>query len=114
MAETNPSEVTWTGETGTTYRYFVYEMPFNPSANQDGNYIFTKLVNNRWRPIYFGQGDLKDRYDAAIKERCVTQKGATHYHVHLNGNATDRRAEEKDLIAGYPNCRKPVGCNERG
>lgn len=30
-------------------------------SNEDGNYIFAKLVNNKWQPIYIGQGVLGER-----------------------------------------------------
>ena len=58
--------------------------------HQEGNYIFTKIVNKSWFPIYIGQGDLQDRYDAALEEGCVESMGATHYHVRSNGNKDDR------------------------
>ena len=61
-------------------------MPWRPSSGQHGNYIFAKAVNSVWQPVYIGQGDLQARYNAALREGCVTSKGATHYHEHLNSN----------------------------
>ena len=104
---------TWTGRSGRSYTYNVYQMPANPNS-VDGNYVFAKIVNGRWQPIYFGQGDLRDRYNAAIREGCVTRKGATHWHAHTEANAQTRRNEESDLIAGNSACRPPSGCNEVG
>ena len=101
----------WKGDSGKTYRYHIQELPWRPDANQDGNYIFAKQISDIWHAVYIGQGDLRDRYDAAKKEGCVDEKGATHYHSHLNGNKASRTSEEKDLIAGNPECEWPTGCN---
>lgn len=103
--------VSWTGQSGTSYNYDVHALPWRPAAGQDGNYIFAKIVNNVWQPVYIGQGNLQERYDAALGEGCVRSKGATHYHEHLNGLKTNRVNEEADLIAGHPNCKWPTGCN---
>ena len=39
------------------------------------------------------------------------EKGATHYHEHMNYDKDARRGEESDIIAGNPECNWPVGCN---
>ena len=70
-----------------------------------------RYINKYWLPIYIGQGDLQDRYDAALAEGCVESKNATHYHVRSNGNKVDREGEESDLIAGNTQCEWPNGCN---
>ena len=101
----------WTGASGTSYTYHVHQLPWRPNNNQEGNYIFTKIINKSWLPIYIGQGDLQDRYDAALAEGCVESKSATHYHVRSNGNKDDREGEESDLIAGNTQCKWPNGCN---
>ncbi len=109
-----PDTFEWRGGSRQKYKYFIAKLPWRPAANQDGNYIFAKKISGIWHAVYVGQGDLQDRYDAALKEGCVTRKGATHYHRHLNGLAADRRSEESDIIAGNPECRSPTGCNDRG
>jgi hypothetical protein len=68
-------------------------------------------VNNEWQPVYFGEGDLKERLNAAKKDGCVIRKGATHIHEHLNANAASRKAEESDLLANFPVAYAPIGCN---
>lgn len=103
--------VDWPGQSGKTYRYDVHEVGWRPNSGQDGNYIFAKVVGGVWNAVYVGQGDLQTRYDAAINEGCVTNKGATHYHVHLNADKGTRQAEETDVINGNPECNWPVGCN---
>ncbi|MBD3375760.1 hypothetical protein GF406_12050 [candidate division KSB1 bacterium] len=104
----------WIGASGKEYKYFIWELPVNFDANQDGNYIFTKLnANNKWVPIYIGQGDLKERMENHHQADCIRRKGATHVHVHLNSNKEDRISEESDLLRNYTNANQPSGCNEQ-
>lgn len=101
----------WHGQSGHSYKYCVKQIDWKPASEQDGNYIFAKQVNGVWNAVYVGQGDLLNRYNAAMKEGCVIRKGATHYHVHLNGNERPRKEEEMDIIKGNPECNWPIGCN---
>ena len=96
---------------GTNYEYSVYALPHRPPNGALGNYIFVKSVRIGWEAVYIGQGILSERYDAALKECCVTRKEATHYHFHLNNNKDARKEEEEDLIFCYPECKWPDGCN---
>lgn len=107
--------VTWKGRSGTTYTYWVYAIPAALNRGQDGNYIYAKVVDRSWQPIYIGQGDLGDRTDIDNhhRSRCLRSKGATHVHAHKNGLEADRRAEEQYLLAAYPQAYEPGGCNER-
>lgn len=104
----------WRGKSGESYTYEIHKLPWRPSPNQDGNYIFAKKPGQFWHAVYVGQGNLQDRYDAALDDGCVTVKGATHYHVHLNSNSNSRTREESDIIAGNPECMDPTGCNRKG
>ena len=104
----------WRGQSGKTYSYQVHDLNQRPTADEEGNYIFAKCVDYvdyAWKAVYVGQGNLQDRYDAAIKEGCVTRKGATHYHSHPNSNTDSRQEEEQDIIKGNPECQWPDGCN---
>ena len=101
----------WYGSSGTSYTYTVHDKSWRPAANQEGNYIFAKKIQGIWHAVYIGQGDLQKRYDAALREGCVTDKGATHYHEHLNNSQTSRKSEETDIIDGNPECKWPKGCN---
>ncbi len=75
----------WTGASGTPYTYFIWKLPASFGDNQDGNYIYTKKNSEgKWVPIYIGQGDLKDRAENHHQSDCISRKGATHIHVHLN------------------------------
>ena len=107
MADT----VDWPGASGKKYSYYVHEITWTPNENQDGNYLFAKIENNVWVPVYFGEGDLQDRKADHLANGCVTRKGATHFHCHLNGNSFARGSEESDLLANYPKAYAPTGCN---
>jgi hypothetical protein len=106
---------TWTGGSGTSYEYFVHQLPVTFNADQNGNYIYSKKNDQgHWVPIYIGQGDLADRVsDDHHQADCINKKGATHVHVHLNQKDSARTAEESDLLARYTNVYKPYGCNEK-
>ncbi len=103
----------WTGASSTKYTYFIWELPADFNANQDGNYIFSKKNDKGlWVPIYIGEGDLADRVsDDHHQAACIKRKGATHVHVHLNTKEKDRIAEEADLLAHYTDAYTPNGCN---
>jgi hypothetical protein len=105
----------WIGGSGQSYKYFVWDFPVKFNANQDGNYIYSKKnpANDKWVPIYIGEGDLRDRSENHHKARCILSHGATHIHGHLNPKQEDRRAEERDLLANYKNAYSPQGCNEQ-
>jgi hypothetical protein len=107
--------IVWLGGSGTQYTYWIYALPAGLGSGQDGNYIYSKIVNNIWVPIYIGQGDLGDRTDINNHHQslCLRRKGATHVHVHLNALEAGRTSEEADLLAGHPSAYEPSGCNER-
>ena len=102
----------WDGKSGKKYTYLIYTLPQSFNQGQDGNYIYTKVENNYWKPIYIGEGDLGDRIGPSHHQaKCIKDKEATHVHVHLNKNEQARKSEEKDLLANYPQSFKPEGCN---
>jgi hypothetical protein len=104
----------WTGASGASYKFYIWELPVNFNEGQNGNYIYSKRnAAGRWVPIYIGQGDLKDRSENHHKSSCISSKGATHIHVHLNSTENDRLTEEQDLLAFYKNAYTPLGCNEK-
>ena len=111
----NPESCVWKGASGKEYTFWIYELPANLRSGHDGNYIYCKVENNLWVPIYVGQGDLGDRsdIDSHHQSPCLRIKGATHFHCHKNARLADRRAEEKDLLKNYPQAYKPTGCNEK-
>ena len=105
-------KATWTGASGKKYEYHVWDISTRPNKErEEGNYIFAKVANAYWVPVYIGEGKLQQRYDAALDEGCVTDKHATHYHVHLESNQGTRKSEERDLIEGNSQCKWPNGCN---
>ena len=105
----------WTGASGTGYKFFIHALPATFKPNQDGNYIYAKKnMAGQWSPIYIGEGDLSQRSGAGHhKASCIQQKGAMHFHCHLNPDERERRSEEADLLARYTNAYTPSGCNEK-
>ncbi len=105
--------INWIGASGQRYKYYIYGLPANFNPNQDGNYIYSKLnANNKWVPIYIGQGDLRKRAENHHQAACIARKGAINIHVHLSSKKEDRINEEKDLLANYTNAHQPIGCNK--
>ena len=73
MTTTQAPTITWTGESGSNYKYWICPMgTFFKEA--PGNYIFAKETSpGRWTPIYIGQtGDLSERFDNHHKMPCIT------------------------------------------
>lgn len=107
--------VEWSGASRTKYKYWVYQLPANVKSGQDGNYIYTKIENNYWQPLYIGQGDLGERtnIEKHHQSTCLKRKGATHVHAHKNDIEGDRLTEEDDLLRNYTQAYQPTGCNEK-
>jgi len=97
----------WRGKSGATYEYTLYPIG-TPMKEVDGNYIYAYRYkkDGRWynKPIYIGEGNLKDRANVGSHERggCIEDNGATHFHAHSrNSDRSKRLAEETDLRASY-------------
>lgn len=105
----------WKGASETDYTYYIHPRHPELAPDQPGNYIYSKLNSeNKWVPIYIGQGDLSVRATTDHHRiECIDSKGATHIHLHLNANKADRLAEEQDLLARYTNAYAPAGCNRK-
>jgi len=106
-------ELFWTGASGEKYGYWVKKLPFSCDPEQNGNYIFAKVVNNVWLPVYIGQGDINNRVNDRVHYKAAVNKGATHVHVHTNPTERDRTSEEQDLLQGHPEAYAPTGCNQK-
>ena len=105
----------WIGKSGTKFTYYVYELPAS-LKDELGNYIFCKLNDqNRWIPIYIGEGNLKDRVTSGDHHQadCIERKGATHVHAHLTDTKQNSQSAEEDLLGYYTNAYRPHGCNEK-
>lgn len=114
QASTQVPACTWMGASGRRYEYSVFSLPVSLQPDQTGNYVYAKRgPRGDWLPVYIGEGDLADRSSTAHhKAECIRNKGATHFHCHLNPNPQTRREEEADLLARYRNAFEPDGCNE--
>lgn len=107
-----PEKIIWTGKSGLTYTYYVY-VKGTTFKKSDGNYIFAKKTTNGWDAVYIGEGDFETRPQDEEHLKCAEKKGFTHYHVHLNSNETNRKAEETDMIQGNQECLiENGGCNK--
>ena len=104
-------KVNWPGGSGQQYTYSVHGLDWTPSANQDGNYVFAKPAAAGWAAVYIGEGDLRTRRAAHLNKGCVTDKGSTRFHCHLNSSESARLAEEADMLDGNPEAYEPTGCN---
>jgi hypothetical protein len=104
---------TWTGLSGNDYKYYVWPRHPNVKDGQMGNYICAKKNSeDRWVPVYIGQGDLSVRStNNHHRIECIDAKGATHIHMHINEREVDRLSEERDLLGRYTNAYTPSGCN---
>lgn len=103
----------WIGASGKEYVYLIYPIETDFDPDQDGNYIFTKMEDDEWVPVYIGEGDLQDRINDPEHRPCALDRGATHLHVHLNPLEDDRTSEERDLLANHPEAYDPPGCNRK-
>jgi hypothetical protein len=75
---TNPT-CTWIGASGKNYVYHTHALPVSFEEGQLSNYIYAKTVNDKWRPIYIGQGDLGDRIGPNHhKADCIADRGTTY------------------------------------
>lgn len=101
-----PTQV-WNGKSGTSYTYWIY--PIGTSmADVDGNYIYAYRYKSEdgtryWKPVYIGEGNLKDRsyLGSDYRGRCIKNNKATHFHAHRNEDEAKRLDEETDLRARF-------------
>lgn len=86
---------------GATYRYWFLSNPSTASSIQAvaGNYMFVRLANGGWVPVYVGIGDdLSDRIPGHERWAEAVKLGATKVMAHTQSNLAKREAEEKALI----------------
>jgi hypothetical protein len=101
--------ITWTGQSGTKYKYWIYPLG-TALAAKPGNYIFARSGPQGWYAVYIGEtGDLSTRFLNHHQEDCIKKYGATHIHAHVTeGGAQVRRDEETDIRRRWPS-----NCNEQ-
>lgn len=104
---------TWTGKSGTTYTFHVFERPPQVPA-RPGNFIYARKNSEQlWVPSFIGHGDLAHcREDDAATLACIDGQGATHVHMRLGAMEAERLAVHADLLAAYRNAFPPEGCND--
>jgi len=107
------SQINWTGKSGTTYRYEIYSIDWEPAPDQNGNFVFARNAGRLAEAVYIGHGDLKAAKAALMAAGCVTANGADEFHCRLIDDEDASRAEAEDLLAGNPEAYAPTGCHEQ-
>lgn len=108
------NQCVWVGASGIRYVYIIYQLPKKFMENQYGNYIYCRMVEDVWIPVYIGHGNLGMMVgDKHHQIRSIRDKGATHVHIRYNEREKDRFREEIDLLGHYPQVYVPTGCNMR-
>ncbi len=79
-----------------------------------GGYIYAKIDQNTWLPIYIGQGDIGVRCTQSYQIECIDSKGATHVHLKLTADEYIRKSQERDLLAAYPQAYVPTVSKGKG
>lgn len=107
--------IEWTGQSGTTYKYFIWAIGSTFNPGQAGNYIFTRRVPNTaggftHHPVYIGETGVgfQERFSDHENAQCIRENGATHVCLRLNADRVAREAEETDL-----RLRWPTPCNRQ-
>ena len=91
----------WIGASGKKYEYTVYSIG-REWNDVPGNYIFAKVVSNKWSPVYIGETEsFKDRLPNHNELPCIRSNGGTHIHAHTNRSSQARLNEEADLLRNY-------------
>lgn len=106
---TNPQSVTWRGQSGAEYTYWLYPRGTEFNKGQAGNFILAKQTSpGHFVPIFIGEGsDLNAAIATAGKRQCIDINGASLLHVHVSSaDPLERIREVDDLITRW----KPV-CN---
>jgi predicted GIY-YIG superfamily endonuclease len=86
---------------GATYRYWFLANPSSASGIKAvaGNYMFVRLANDGWVPVYIGiADDLQDRIPSHERWKEAVALGATEVMAHTQANRAKRETEEKALI----------------
>src|SRR5260370_30353622 len=102
------------GTAGTKCSFYGYERHPRIIKGQMGGYIYAKIDQNTWLPIYIGQGDIGARCTQSHQIECIDSKGATHVHLKITADEHIRKSQEQDLLAAYPQAYAPTGCISKG
>jgi predicted GIY-YIG superfamily endonuclease len=100
----------WSGKSGKTYSFEVWNLATTTFNEVECIYIYTKLVNNYWQYIYVGQtSQLATRVyqhstgnDAS--DKCIQRSSATYLHV-LKLTPESARLDVETDIRNNPNYR---------
>jgi excinuclease UvrABC nuclease subunit len=98
-------KVTW-----LTHEFTVY--PWNTTWNVVGGvYIFSYLLENKWRAVYIGIADsFLNRLSNHDRDQEAKRLGATHVHAMVVQQEATRLLIEKQLIAA---CQPPLNTHHK-
>ena len=94
----------WSGKSGKTYSFAVWNLSTTIFREVECVYIYTKLVNNYWQYIYVGQtSQLATRHNqhktgTDASDKCIQRSGATHLHVFQLKSESARFDVETDIL----------------
>ncbi len=96
----NTPTLTIKGKSGTSYTFYIYELPVSFKA-VGGVYLFTKkLSNGSHEYTYLGiTKDLSERFDDHHKAACIKKNGATYLCAFTKSSEEKRKFIEKDIMA---------------
>ena len=97
--------ITLNGTLGRRFSFTAYPWG-TPLVRAGGVYVVLNSDSALTPITYVGQtGDLSERFDAHHKALCFVRHGRTHIAVLLEGNETQRRLIESELIrSNNPPC----------
>lgn len=89
----------WKGLGNTQYRFWFYDHSLSGLGSQSGVYMFVRLVNGTWHPVYVGiADDLLARLTNHERWREAVQLGATGVVAQAQASADSRQTAERNLI----------------
>jgi hypothetical protein len=101
MAAEN-SFVDWPGSAGIKLRFWFVDLSLARLIRQPGVYIFVRLTNQGWLPVYIGiADDLVDRLTNHDRWAEAQRLGATHLMAKGLADRAAREAMERHLIGLY-------------
>ena len=93
------STLSFTGKSGTAYKFYIYPLPYSFLERKGGIYLYTKFLDNNFHvPIYLGiTGDLRTLFKDSQAMKNIIKSHPTHICVSLEEDASKREFAEEDL-----------------
>ncbi len=96
------NSMTWAGLNGTVHRFWFVDLSLAGLGSQPGCYMFVRLTNQTWVPLYIGiADDLRARLTGHERWAEAKGQGATHLVVQGLDALDAREKAERDLIGHW-------------